>query len=363
MAFEINITGEIVPFNYWDEKGYINLSDVESQLSKAEGKDIKVNINSIGGDVEEGFMIYTALRKYAKENNAKITTYAKGRCFSIATVVFLSGDERIANKFVEPFVHNAWTYVMDGDAKLLNRVAADLEAVNEKIGKFYAEHTNLTYEEARQLMDNDSYISPEESVKIRFATSIEEVMRPAALHKILNKKSKINNMAKKDEKGLFAILNKFFSETKPLNKVLFTSTAEEIVFPDLGDDDVAKVGDKATIDGSPADGEVKLSDGTVYVFEAGVLTEIREPEEEEEENAELEELRTENAKLKEDLAALNTKVEGVLAKQKQVETNWKNLKNKISEYTVETKDNGGKGNGEGEEGKGRLGKAIANLKK
>jgi len=80
---------------------------LQKQLQKAGGKDVKVRINSVGGDVDEGFAMYSELRRYASENNAKITTFAEGRCVSIATIFFLAGDKRIVTEYTEPFVHNA----------------------------------------------------------------------------------------------------------------------------------------------------------------------------------------------------------------------------------------------------------------
>ena len=131
LSFDIKIYGEIVPFqDTWIiDNGYCNLTHVQKQLKEAEGQDVTVNINSFGGDVEEGFAIYTELRKYAKDNDAKITTRAVGRCASIATVIFLAGDKRVLTEYVEPFVHNAWTYTM-GDSKQIQKVAADLEKCN-----------------------------------------------------------------------------------------------------------------------------------------------------------------------------------------------------------------------------------------
>lgn len=340
MAFEINILGEIVPFAHPAEWEVINLSDVEKMLEGAKGQDITVNINSPGGDVDEGFMIYTALRKYAAENNAKVTTYAKGRCHSIATVIFLAGDERIANKFLEPFVHNAWTFAV-GDAGELLRTAADLEKINKRIAEFYAEHTDLTYEEARELMDNDSYINPEEAVRIRFATKIEEVLRPVALNRILNKKSKIIMANEKSEKSFFKAMKEFFASSGASNLEVYTSASESIVFPDLEDGATPKVGDKATIDGKAAEGRYTLADGTEYVFVAGELTEINEPSDDDIDDTveEIAALKQENEDLKAQIAAMNKRLDKSEKLQKEADARWNKLKTTVSEYVVDDEEN------------------------
>ena len=81
-----------------------------------------------------------------------------------------------------------------GDAKTLTRVSADLEKCNEKIANHYALHTDLTHEEARELMDAETSISPKEALNIRFATEIEEILRPVALQRFNNNKHKTINI-------------------------------------------------------------------------------------------------------------------------------------------------------------------------
>lgn len=344
MAFEININGEVIPYNTYGDPMYVNSSDIQEQLNSASGEDLLVNINSPGGDVDEGFMIYTMLRKYASDHKAKVTTYAKGRCHSIATIIFLAGDERIANRFLEPFIHCAWTYA-EGDAKEFSRVAVELDKLNDRLANFYASHTDLTAEQAKELMQAETFISPDEAVAIRFATSIEEVLRPVALNSIFNKPKqtqKLNKqkMAKgnKNPESLLVVLKEFFGLSDGKNLVeVNTSTGDVLTFPDLEEGAAPKVGDKATINGEAASGEITSADGTVYVFENGELTEIRETEEDDQDDS-FEALKKENAELKAKLEAQNSAILEIKNKQKEEENRWKNLKNLVSKHVSESKD-------------------------
>lgn len=363
MAKTIKIYGEVVPFEGYE--GYVCCADVDRQLEAANGEDLDVDINSIGGDVAEGFMIYTALRKYAVKHKATITTYIKGRCYSIATVIFLAGDIRIANKFLAPFVHNAWIYTA-GDSRQLQKDADDLEAVNHKIATFYAEHIDLTYEEIREIMNADTFIDPEECVRIRFATKIEEIVRPAAIRKILNKNRNMNT--NKNEKGLIEKIKSFFNslEGGASNLEVFTSTNTSIIFPDLEDGAEPKVGDKAEIDGKAAEGEYTMADERTFVFVAGELTEIREAEEQEEGQT-IEELQAENQRLKEELASQNSakdaEIAALKAQNSTANANLAKLKGIFSEYTVESVDNKDKTNEKGgDDNKNPLAKAIDKMK-
>lgn len=270
---EIKIYGEIVPFEeQWiiDQGGFYNLSTLQQSLKEAKGKDIKVRIRSFGGDVETGFTMYNELRRYAKDNKAKVTTLGEGQVASIATVIFLAGDERILTGHTEPFVHNAWTY-SEGDSKTLVRVAAELEKCNNMIADHYALHTDLTRDEALELMNNDTSITAEEAVTIRFATSIEEVLRPVAL-KRFSTNNKLNIMSNKTKRLTF-----YAKKTLGMvsNKLVVTADGKDLDFYELEDDAVIKVSDKAYYDGMDADGSFIMPDGETYVFVAGELTEIQ----------------------------------------------------------------------------------------
>lgn len=366
---KVQIYGEIVPFqDEWIiENGFCNLTHVNAQLEAAGGKDVEVAVNSPGGDVDEGFAIYTALRRYAKDNKATITTRADGRVASIATIIFLAGDKRIGSKYIEPFVHNA-RWFQDGDAEALKKASIVLEDANEKMARFYAEHTNLTYEEARDLMDEETFITSEEALNMRFFTEVEEIMRPVALErysKAKNTTKKNKDMSdKKTEKGLLEHLKAFFKNEGPKNIEVFTSTNESLMFPDLEEGATPAVGDKAQIDGKAAEGRITLQDGTVYVFVAGVLEEII-PAEEEEEDEGMEALKRENAELKAQIEAQAKQIEGVVAKQKASDTRWDKLSKTISNYQVNEKDDGDKSRKpDGDpEPKNRLAAAIKGLKK
>jgi ATP-dependent protease ClpP protease subunit len=270
---EIKIYGEIIPFEDDFGSGYTNLTSVQEQLSKAGGKDINVRIRSFGGDVQTGFDIYNELRRYAKDNNAKVHTLGEGFVASIATVFFLAGDKRTLTENTNPFVHNAWCYAV-GDSKEILRTAVELESCNQRIAEHYALHTDLTKEEALELMSNETSITPEEAKSMRFATDIEEVLRPVAL-----KRFNTNNNQKMNKKTE-TLLNKAMKFLKSFsNKTVSTGDGKELDFYELGEEDTIKVGDKAYYDGMDADGSFIMPNGETYVFIAGELQEIQSEEE------------------------------------------------------------------------------------
>lgn len=269
--YEVKIYGAIISQHSKDEgqKG-VTLLDLQNMLSKAQGQDIKVRFNSPGGDVQEGFAMYDELRRYATENNAKIYTYAESYLASIVTVPFLAGDIREISRTLEPFIHNAWMGG-EGDSNYFKKNAEELERCNEKIARHYAEHTDLSYEEARELMNAETSITPKEAVKMRFATKIESIYRPVALKRFTNEKN--NKMSNKTK---FAQIMAIINGTGIKALKLVDADQNEVDFYELAEGDIVEVGAMANINGAPADGEVVMADGNTYVFVAGKLDEIIE---------------------------------------------------------------------------------------
>ena len=363
---EIKIYGEIIPFeDNWiiEQGGYANLTSLQQQLKEANGSDVKVRINSCGGDVDTGFAMYAELRRYAKENNAKVTTFGEARVQSIATVFFLAGDERILTEHTEPFVHNAWTYAM-GDSKQIQRIAVELENCNKKIAQHYANHTDLTYDEALELMNNETSISTEEAKAMRFCTSIEEVFRPAALKRFnINKLENDMNNNKKTG-GVLAKAIAFLTSLgdSPVNKLVMTADETEVDFYELEEDEVIEVGANARVDGEPATGSHVMKSGETYVFTDGVLTEIIEATDEtmsEDAVALQAEIDTLTAQLEEVTKKASKEIETLKSENSKKETIINNYKNIVSASAPK----GGEKSKEKETAKAsNLDEKVANLK-
>lgn len=114
----------------------------------------------------------------------------------------------------------------------------------------------------------------------------------------VNSLFKNKKQMKNEEK---TVLDKILAIFKKENAVaLYVTDAEgnQINFPDVEEGTELKVGDKT--DGNVT-GDVLLADGRTLVMVDGVITEIKEKEEEENPNEELEALRAENKELKKQL--------------------------------------------------------------
>jgi len=146
-----------------------------------EDTDIVVNINSPGGQVEEGIAIFELLRQHKGHIEVRILSMAA----SIASVIALAGDEVKISKHGLFMVHDAWTDHW-GNSRDFLEVAARLEKTSERIAKVYEEKTNLPIEELRQLMQGDgivfdgTYMTGEEALALGFVDGLLEPEKVAS---------------------------------------------------------------------------------------------------------------------------------------------------------------------------------------
>lgn len=133
--------------------------------------EITVHINSYGGEVAEGVAIYNALRAY----DAKVTTVCEGFACSIASVIFMAGQKRIMRPASLLMIHNAGMPA-SGDANAHRKAASDLEVITELSKTAYLEHAtdDLTRELLDEMMDAETWISPEQAVEWGLATEVDK---------------------------------------------------------------------------------------------------------------------------------------------------------------------------------------------
>ena len=163
----INIYGDITSWEWFESD--ISAATLSKQLdAMGDVNQIDVFINSYGGEVAEGLAIYNALRRH----KAKVTTYCDGFACSIASVVFMAGDERVMNESSLLMIHNAWTSVQ-GNAEELRKQAEDLEKITQASVEAYKAHSSLSEDEIKELMDAETWMLPSEAVEYGFATAIE----------------------------------------------------------------------------------------------------------------------------------------------------------------------------------------------
>ena len=185
---DLYIFGDITSWGQWgkddpDRSAY----NIVTELQAVETSSINVHINSYGGDVSEGLAIYNTLRTSGKN----ITTICDGFACSAASVIFMAGSKRIMSPASLLMIHNAWTVAM-GNSEELRKQADDLETITQGSVNAYKEVATISEEEIKELMDNETWILPEDAVAWGFATDIsaeseDSEPRQSAFHIIMQK--------------------------------------------------------------------------------------------------------------------------------------------------------------------------------
>lgn len=164
---ELYIFGDITSFPVTD--GDTSAADLSEKLNKLAGiTTINVHINSYGGEVAEGLAIYNTLRNFP----AQVTTMCEGFACSVASVIFMAGEERIMREASLLMIHNAWT-CSSGDANALRKTADELEIINEASKKAYLSRVQISEEELTALLDAGTFLTPESALDMGFATAID----------------------------------------------------------------------------------------------------------------------------------------------------------------------------------------------
>lgn len=162
---DIDIYGDITSWPLVDSD--VSSANLSAKLADLDVDVINVNINSYGGEVAEGLAIYNALKRH----KAKVRTRCDGFACSIASVIFMAGDERIMNEASLLMIHNAFSFA-EGDANALRKMADDLDLVTSQSKKIYLANSNIDEAALTELMDKETFIDPKDALEMGFATSV-----------------------------------------------------------------------------------------------------------------------------------------------------------------------------------------------
>lgn len=159
------------PIDSWGEWWGVSAKEFTRELDQLpEGiTEIRLLINSPGGEVMEGIAIMNALRAH----DARIVAVVEGIAASSASFIAASADELVMMRNSELYIHNAWGIVV-GDAADLRAVADDLENhFDRNIASVYAAKSGDPVEHWLAEMDKDRFLTAEEAVAEGLADRIE----------------------------------------------------------------------------------------------------------------------------------------------------------------------------------------------
>lgn len=242
------------------------LENLKQQAGDIESFDkLIVEIASPGGSVSEGLEIMVWLDSLSSIGK-QIITVVVANAYSIASLIMLASNIKLISKHGKVMVHNPMVpelkYVNAND---LEKHISELRDLESYMYELYEMFTGLETAEIKELMDNETYLSPQEAVDFGFADMVVDI-KPKSFEMTTNK-LKETNMSKtiNSLKKVIAMVN----NSKYVNQTYTDKDGGEIeIFQ--GDASTYKVGDKTSME----KGQVTLSDGAKVTIEDFLITEI-----------------------------------------------------------------------------------------
>lgn len=163
----------------WFSEG-ITADYVREELQKAGPEDIRITIDSPGGDVFDCISIFNVIRDFCRTHSNKITTYIRGLAASAASVIALAAsDVNEENKIVIEsnsvfMIHNGLTYCT-GNRHDLRSCADRLEKIADKMmTDVYVKKTGRAAKDIEKDMDTETWLYGQEIIDAGFADGFIE---------------------------------------------------------------------------------------------------------------------------------------------------------------------------------------------
>lgn len=158
------------PIDSWGGEWGVSAKEFADALDEL-GDDvgeIRLHINSPGGEVFEGIAILNALRNH----DAKVTTVVDGLAASAASFIAMAGDEVIMGRNAELMIHDAWGICI-GNAEDMRDLAGRLDHLSDNIASVYAEKAGGGVAAWREHMLTETWYSAEEAVEAGLADRVQ----------------------------------------------------------------------------------------------------------------------------------------------------------------------------------------------
>jgi ATP-dependent protease ClpP protease subunit/regulator of replication initiation timing len=173
-----NINKDVATLRLYGEVGYdVNGIEIANEINfineyYPEIKSIEVKINSMGGSVEHGLSICSAML----ESAIPVTTIINGMAYSIAGVIAMCGSKRKMKDYGTFMMHDASGG--NGDEDILN-------LITNSLAKIFEGTTSLTLDKCREMMAKETWMSPEECMQMGLVDEIipTEIKRPMVSNK------------------------------------------------------------------------------------------------------------------------------------------------------------------------------------
>jgi len=130
--------------------------------------EIRLHINSPGGEVYEGLAILNLLRNH----KARVVAVVDGLAASAASFIATGADEVVMGRNTQLMIHDAWGLAI-GDAAVMRDVAGRLDKISDNIASVYAEKAGGDVTFWRDAMLAETWYDADEAVAAGLADRVE----------------------------------------------------------------------------------------------------------------------------------------------------------------------------------------------
>ena len=172
------------PFVSDDEQNTLtNMREKLKEIASIDADEIEVNINSLGGSVDQGLAIHDLLAS----NSATVKTKITGMSASSATIIFQAGDQREISANGMMLIHRAWTMGL-GNSSDFDALAKDLKKTDGVIADIYAKRGDRDADFYLDLMSENGgdgrWLDSDEAVEFGLVdNSVEPAFKKVAMSK------------------------------------------------------------------------------------------------------------------------------------------------------------------------------------
>lgn len=141
----------------------VTASDFRHTLNQIDG-DIRLRINSPGGDVFDGIAIYNDL----VDHPGKIQVEIPGLAASAASIIAMAGDSIEIAESAFLMIHNAWGLAI-GNRHDMASLADLLASIDKSLAGIYVARTGIGIRAITQMMDDETWLVGKDAVEQGFA--------------------------------------------------------------------------------------------------------------------------------------------------------------------------------------------------
>lgn len=171
---ELQLYGEISDRSWWGDE--VTPKQFAADLDAlGDINELRVYINSPGGDVFAGQAIYSILKRH----KAQVHVYIDGLAASIASLVAMAGDTITMSANAMMMVHMPWTFAV-GNAAELRKMADDLDKIGESMVVTYEGRSALTHEEVVALLEAETWLTAQDCLDRGLCDEVEDAKEVAA---------------------------------------------------------------------------------------------------------------------------------------------------------------------------------------